>query len=210
MLGLIGKKIGMTQVFDENGRVIPVTVLKVGPCRIVSKCQEDTHGYDALQLGFEEISEKNSTRPLIGHFKKNGSPIYRYLREFRPFYGQKISDYEIGGELKADYFSEAEQVTITSRSKGRGFAGVMKRHGFHGAEQSHGVHESFRGPGAIGQCATPGRVMKGKKLPGRMGFDQVTLSHVKVVKVDAEQNLIMVKGAVPGHRNSLVTIYKEQ
>ncbi len=210
MLGLIGKKIGMTQVFDSNGKVVPVTVIKAGPCRVVSKRSADAHGYDALQLGFEEIKEKNCTRPLIGHFKKNGSPIYRYVREFRPSFGQETAEFEVGAELKADLFNESETVTVTSKSKGRGYAGVMKRHNFAGFEQSHGVHESFRGPGSIGQFAQPSRVFKGVKMAGHMGNERVSVRHLVVVKVDVEQGLVMVKGAVPGHRNSLVLIQKEQ
>lgn len=210
MIGLIGKKIGMTQIFDPNGKVIPVTVLKAGPCRVVCKRSKDTNGYEALQLGYEEIAEKRSKRPLIGHFKKNGSPVYRYLREFRPSYGQMIEDYAVGTDLKADIFTTDETVSVISISKGHGFTGVMKRHHFAGFMSSHGVHESFRGGGSIGQCAQPSRVFKGVKMAGQDGNTQVTVRHLQVVKVDAEQGLIMVKGAVPGHRNSLVTIHKEQ
>ncbi|HAN40525.1 MAG TPA: 50S ribosomal protein L3 [Candidatus Cloacimonetes bacterium] len=209
MLGLIGKKIGMTQIFDSDGKVIPVTVLKAGPCRIVSKRSVEDHGYDALQLGYEEIKEKNCPRPVAGHFKKNDSPLYRYLREFRPSYGQDIDAYEVGTELNVDMFDITDTVTVTAKSKGRGFAGVMKRHNFGGFEQSHGVHESYRGPGSIGQSATPSRVFKGTKLPGQMGNARVSVRHLKVAKVDLENGLIMVKGAVPGHRNSLVLIQKE-
>lgn len=210
MIGLIGKKIGMTQIFDPNGKVIPVTVLKAGPCRVVCKRSKDANGYEALQLGYEEIAEKRSKRPLIGHFKKCGSPVYRYLREFRPSFGQLIEDYEVGAELKADIFTTDETVSVISISKGHGFTGVMKRHHFAGFMSSHGVHESFRGGGSIGQCAQPSRVFKGVKMAGQDGNTQVTVRHLQVVKVDAEQGLIMVKGAVPGHRNSLVTIHKEQ
>ncbi|NLW19036.1 MAG: 50S ribosomal protein L3 [Candidatus Cloacimonetes bacterium] len=209
MLGLIGKKIGMTQVFDETGKVIPVTVIQAGPCRIVSRRSKDKHGYEALQLGFEELPEKRVKKPLKGYFKKNDSPFYRYLREFRPSYGQKVEDYEVGTNLTVDWFTPNETVAVRSNSKGRGFTGVMKRHGFAGFITSHGAHESFRGPGSIGQCATPGRVYKGRKLPGHHGNTQFTVHHLKVVKVDTEQHLILVKGAVPGHRNSLVTIHKE-
>ena len=209
MLGLIGKKIGMTQIFDPNGKVIPVTVIKAGPCQVICKRTLEDHGYEALQLGFEKITEKHVTRPLMGHFKKYGSPAYRYLREFRPSYDQAISGYEVGAEIKVDMFAANDTVTVISKSKGRGFTGVMKRHGFAGFMQSHGVHESFRGPGSVGQCAQPSRIFKGTKLPGQHGNAQVSVRHLRVVRVDAEQGLIMVKGAVPGHRNSLVTIHKE-
>ncbi|MBW6513789.1 MAG: 50S ribosomal protein L3 [Candidatus Syntrophosphaera sp.] len=210
MLGLIGKKIGMTQVFDADGKVIPVTVIKAGPCRVICKRTKDLHGYEALQLGYEAITDKQSKRPLIGHFKKNDSPVFRYVREFRPAYGQQIDDYEVGKELTAEMFSLTDTVSVRSNSKGRGYTGVMKRHGFSGFMQSHGVHESFRGGGSIGQCAQPSRVLKGMKMAGQHGNAQVTVRHLKVVQVDAENNLILVKGAVPGHRNSLVIIHKEQ
>ncbi|MDZ4181282.1 MAG: 50S ribosomal protein L3 [Candidatus Cloacimonadaceae bacterium] len=210
MLGLIGKKIGMTQIFDANGKVVPVTVIKAGPCRVICKRNETDHGYDALQLGYEELAEKRVSRPLLGHFKKNGSPTYRYIREFRPSFGQQTGDFNVGDELKADLFTESEMVSVTSKSKGRGFTGVMKRHGFKGFQASHGVHESFRGGGSIGQCAQPSRVFKNTKMAGQHGNSRVTVRHLSVVKVDVENGLIMVKGAVPGHRNSLVMIQKEQ
>jgi len=210
MLGLIGKKIGMTQIFDANGKVVPVTVLKAGPCRVVSRRTVSEHGYDALQLGFEELPEKRCTRPLLGHFKKHAVAPCRFVREFRPSFGQDIEAYGVGTELKADIFTESESVSVTSNSKGRGYTGVMKRHNFAGFEQSHGVHESFRGPGSIGQCAQPSRVFKGTKMAGQHGNTRNTVRHLQVVKVDVEQGLIMVKGAVPGHRNSLVMIQKEQ
>ncbi len=210
MIGIIGKKIGMTQLFDPNGKVIPVTVIKAGPCRVICKRSKDVHGYEALQLGYEELPEKRSTRPMLGHFKKNNSPAYRYLREFRPSFGQQVDDYEVGAEIKVDLFAADETVSVIAKSKGHGYTGVMKRHGFAGFMQSHGVHESFRGGGSIGQCAQPSRVLKGMKMAGQDGNARVTVRHLQVVKVDAENGLIMIKGAVPGHRNSLVTIHKEQ
>lgn len=210
MIGLIGKKIGMTQIFDESGKVIPVTVLKAGPCKVICKRTAKENGYEALQLGYEEIPERKVTKPLQGHFKKHGSGMYRYIREFRPSLGQEIEQISIGDELKADLFEAYESVCVTSKSKGRGFTGVMKRHGFAGFISSHGSHESFRGPGSIGQCAQPSRVFKGVRMAGQHGNAQITVRHLKVVKVDVENGLIMIKGAVPGHRNSLVTIHKEQ
>ena len=210
MLGLIGKKIGMTQIFDDNGKLIPVTVIQAGPCRVVCKRSKDLHGYEALQMGYEELPEKRVKKPLKGYYKKIDSPFFRYLREFRPAFGQQVNDYEVGSELKADWFTPDETVCVRSNSKGRGYTGVMKRHGFSGFMASHGVHESFRGGGSIGQCAQPSRVFKGVKMAGQHGNRQVSVRHLQVVKVDPEQNLIMVKGAVPGHRNSLVTIHKEQ
>lgn len=210
MIGLIGKKIGMTQVFDSDGKVVPVTVIKAGPCKVICKRTAAENGYEALQLGFEEIPERKVTKPMQGHFKKHSSPYYRYVREFRPSYGQNIDNVQIGDELKADIFGEKDSVSVSANSKGRGFTGVMKRHNFGGFISSHGTHESFRGPGSIGQCAQPSRVFKGIKMAGHHGNSRVTVRHLTVVKVDPENNLIMIKGAVPGHRNSLVTIHKEQ
>ncbi len=210
MIGLIGKKIGMTQIFDPSGKVIPVTVIKAGPCKVICKRTEAENGYEALQLGYEVIPERKVTKPLLGHFKKFNSELYRYIREFRPSYGQEITEINIGDVLKADMFEENEPVSVSSKSKGRGYTGVMKRHGFGGFISTHGSHESFRGGGSIGQCAQPSRVFKGVKMAGQHGNARVTVRHLTVVKVDAENGLIMIKGAVPGHRNSLVTIHKEQ
>ncbi len=210
MIGLIGKKIGMTQIFDSTGKVIPVTVIKAGPCKVICKRTEAENGYEALQLGYEVIPERKVTKPLLGHFKKFNSELYRYIREFRPSYGQEITEINIGDVLKADMFEENEPVSVSSKSKGRGYTGVMKRHGFGGFISTHGSHESFRGGGSIGQCAQPSRVFKGVKMAGQHGNARVTVRHLTVVKVDAENGLIMIKGAVPGHRNSLVTIHKEQ
>ena len=206
MIGLIGKKVGMTQIFDQNGKVIPVTVIQAGPCRVIHRKTKEKHGYDSVQLGFEEIDEKKANKPSIGHFKKHNSPTYKYLREFRL---RVYKDIEEGEIFDVSMFTENEMLKITGTSKGKGFAGVIKRHGFHGFQTSHGVHESFRGPGSIGQCATPSRVVKGKKLPGHMGLDRVTVKNIKVVKIDVDKNIVLVKGAVPGHRNSVVLLRKE-
>ena len=206
MIGLIGKKIGMTQVFDKNGKKIPVTVIKAGPCRVIHRKTIEKHGYNSVQLGYEEIDEKKLTKPEIGHFKKHKSPFYRYLREFRL---KMYTDIEEGEIFDVSMFIENEILEIAGTSKGRGFAGAIKRHGFHGGKATHGVHESYRGPGSIGQCATPARVHKGKKLPGHMGVERVSILNSKVVKVDLERNLVLVKGAIPGHRNSIVRLKKE-
>lgn len=205
MLGLIGKKIAMTQIFDSNGKVIPVTVLEVGPCTIVQKKTQASDGYNAIQLGFEEIEERKVKKPVMGHFKKHNSKAYRYLREFRV---NQIDDFSEGQSLDLDIFQENEIVKVIGISKGRGFSGVMKRHNFKGFISSHGVHESFRGGGSIGQCATPSRVIKGRKMPGHFGVDRVTVKNLKIVKLDKERNLVMVKGAVPGHRNGLIYLSK--
>ena len=209
MLGLLGKKIGMTQIFDENGKVIPVTVIKAGPCQVICKRTIEQNGYEAIQLGYDEKKEKHTTRPLQGHFKKHNCKNYRFIREFLPAQDQSLENYKEGDIFTAEMFTTADLVTITGTSKGRGFAGVMKRHHFAGFEQSHGAHESFRGGGSIGQCAQPSKVFKGVKMAGHLGNSHVTISNIEIVKVDAEQNLIMVKGAVPGHRNALVVIKKE-
>jgi large subunit ribosomal protein L3 len=209
MLGLIGKKIGMTQIFDENGKVVPVTVIQAGPCQIVSKRTNEQNGYEAIQVGYEEKKEKHTTRPLQGHFKKHNSPFYRFVKEFRPALNQTLENYKEGDVMNAGMFTTDDLVSISGKSKGRGFTGVMKRHHFKGFQQSHGSHESFRGPGSIGQCAQPSRVFKGVKMAGHHGNTQVTVRNVEIIKIEAEQNLIMVKGSIPGHRNTLLVIKKE-
>lgn len=210
MIGLIGKKIGMTQIFDETGNVIPVTVIQAGPCKVICKRTIAENGYEAIQVGYEEVPEKKVSKPMLGHFKKHGSPLFRHVREFRPSYGQLLDDFKVGDELKADLFGTGETVSVSAKSKGCGFTGVMKRYGFAGSIATHGTHESFRGGGSIGQCAQPSRVFKGKKMPGQHGNTNTTTQHLSVAKVDTERNLVMVKGSVPGHRNSLVIIHKEQ
>jgi large subunit ribosomal protein L3 len=209
MLGLIGKKIGMTQIFDADGKVVPVTVIKAGPCQVICKRTIEKNGYDAIQLGYEEKKEKHTTKPLQGHFKKYNTKFYRFIKEFRPNVEQSIEEVKEGDVYAVDMFKTDDVVSITGRSRGRGFSGVMKRHHFAGFEQSHGAHESFRGGGSIGQCAQPSRVFKGVKMAGHHGNFRVTSKHVVIIKIDAEQGLIMVRGAVPGHRNALVTINKE-
>ncbi len=205
MIGLIGKKIGMTQVFDENGIVTPVTVLQAGPCQVLEIKTTDKDGYTSIKLGYEPIAEKKVNKPMTGYFKSVGCDSVRYIKEFRV---KNIRDTELKDIFKVDLFQVNELVSITGTSKGRGFAGVMKRHNFQGFMASHGVHESFRGGGSIGMCATPARVLKGMKMAGHYGVDKVTVKNLKVVKVDLEKNLIMIKGAVPGHRNSLVLLKK--
>lgn len=206
MIGLIGKKLGMTQVFGANGEQIPVTVIQAGPCRVIHRKTKEKHGYDAVQLGYESIEEKRVKKPQLGHFKKHNSPAYRYLREFRL---KLYKDIEEGEVFNVSMFTENEILEISGISKGKGFQGVMKRHGFSGFKATHGVHESFRGPGSIGQCATPSRVYKGKKLPGHQGTQNVSILNCKVIKVDVEKNLLLVKGAIPGHRNSILSLKKE-
>ncbi len=211
MVGLIGKKLGMTQIFKEDGTVIPVTVVKAGPCKVVERRTKEKHNYEAILLGFEEIKDKKEAerklkKPQLGYFKKLGINPYRYLKEFRLKYYFDIKE---GEEFDVTMFRENELVKVTGTSKGKGFQGVMKRHGFRGFKASHGVHESFRGPGSIGQCATPSRVHKGKKLPGHKGVQKVSVKNIKVIGINKEKNLIYLKGAIPGHRNSLIYIGKE-
>lgn len=206
MIGLIGKKIGMTQIFGKNGKMIPVTVIQAGPCRVIHRKTKQEHGYDSIQLGFEEIDEKKLRESEIGNFKKHNSPLYKYVKEFRLKFYKDIKEGEV---FDVSMFEINELLKITGFSKGKGFAGVMKRHGFHGFKATHGVHESYRGPGSIGQCATPARVFKGKKMPGHKGMEKTSVLNVEVIKIDVEKNLVMVKGAVPGHRNSIVRLRKE-
>ncbi len=206
MIGLIGKKLGMTQIFLDDGRVMPVTVIKAGPCRVVQRKTVEKDGYNAVQLGFEEIRKDKVRKPQLAHFEKHESPNFRYLKEFRL---KVYVDIKKGEVFDVGIFQQHELLSVTGTSKGKGFTGVMKRHGFHGFKASHGVHESYRGPGSIGQCATPARVLKGKKLPGHKGVERVTTKNLEIIKVDVKNNLIMVKGAVPGHRNSVVLLKKE-
>ena len=203
---LIGKKLGMSQIFDDNGKVIPVTLVKAGPCFVVQKKTIEKDGYTAVQLGFEEVSEKKVNKPRIGMFKKHNSKYYRYLKEFRLIEGD--NEVNAGETLDVNVFQMNQIVKVTGISKGKGFAGVMKRHNFSGFEQTHGVHESFRGPGSIGQCAQPSRVFKGLKMAGHLGNERVSVKNLKIVKIDKENNLLMVKGAIPGHRNSIIYLSK--
>ena len=199
---ILGTKIGMTQIFDEEGRVIPVTVILAGPCTVVQKKTVETDGYEAVQVGFGEVKEKHLNKPQKGHFAKADTAAKKYLREFRL---EDISGLNVGDEIKADTFEAGEKVDITGISKGKGFAGPMKRWGLHRGPMSHGSGY-HRGSGSMGACSSPGRVMKGKKLPGHMGVDKVTVQNLEIVKVNADENIILVKGAVPGNKGGLVTI----
>jgi large subunit ribosomal protein L3 len=200
MKAIIGRKIGMTQTFDEAGRMVPVTVISAGVCRVVQKKSADSDGYDAIQVGYEPVREKLANRPRRGHFAKAELPPMRFLREFRG-----PSDLEVGAEIKADVFEAGEKVDVVGTSKGRGFQGVVKRHGYSGGPATHGS-KTGRIPGSIGNSADPSRVIKGTKLPGQMGNKRVTVRNLTVVGIDAEQNLVWVRGAVPGARNSVVIL----
>jgi large subunit ribosomal protein L3 len=201
MAVLIGKKIGMTQIFDEDGNAVPVTVLEVGPCRVVQIRTAEKDGYTAIQLGYQETKEKRLTKPELGHLKKWNAPPLRVLKEFRVDPG----DHKPGDVLKVDGFEVGELVDVVGRSKGRGFQGVVKRHGFSGGPETHGA-KTHDEPGSLGASAFPSRVIKGKKLPGHMGTHRVTVKNLKVVAIDAERNLLLVRGAVPGPRNGIVYV----
>ena len=201
--GLLGTKLGMTQLWDENNRVVPVTVIAAGSNVVTQVRKPETDGYSAVQVGFGEIPARKVTKPQAGHFAKAGATPRRHLVEIRT---EDAASYEPGQELAPDLFTAGEQVDVTATSKGKGFAGTMKRHGFHGVGASHGAHRNHRKPGSIGGCATPGRVFKGMKMAGRMGADTVTTMNVSVHSVDVDKGLIMLVGAVPGPRGGLVLI----
>lgn len=199
---ILGTKIGMTQIFGEGGKVIPVTAILAGPCTVVQKKTVETDGYNAVQVGYGDIKEKLVNKPLKGHFAKANTANKKYLREFRL---EDTESMNVGDEIKVDVFEAGEKVDVSGISKGHGFAGPMKRWNLHRGPMSHGSH-SQRVSGSMGMCSYPGRVFKGKKLPGHFGVDKVTIQNLEVVKVDAEQNLILVKGAVPGVKGGLITI----
>ena len=198
---ILGTKIGMTQIFGEGGAVIPVTVILAGPCTVVQKKTIESDGYEAVQVGFGEVKEKHLNKPLLGHFKKADTANKKYLRELRL---EDISELNVGDEIKADIFAAGEKVDVSGISKGKGFAGPMK-HGLHRGPMTHGS-KSKRVSGSMGMCSNPGRVFKGKVLPGHMGSEKVTIQNLEVVKIDADENLILVKGAIPGAKGGLVTV----
>jgi large subunit ribosomal protein L3 len=205
MKGILGKKVGMAQVFDDRGEAIPVTVIEAGPCFVAQIKTVERDGYSAIQLGMDETKPKRLTQPQLKHLQKSNLPPLRYLRELRVS-AEELGSFEEGQRVTVGIFEEGEFVDVTGMSKGRGFAGVVKRHGFGGGPKSHGQSDRHRAPGSIGACTTPGRVFKGKRMPGRMGGERVTTQGLKVVIVDPERNLLAVKGAVPGAKNSLLMI----
>ncbi|WP_026477655.1 50S ribosomal protein L3 [Alkaliphilus transvaalensis] len=202
MKGFVGRKIGMTQIFDENGIVVPVTVIEVEPNIVTQVKTTETDGYNAIQIGYGSIKEKNVTKPLKGHFAKAGVVIKRNLQEFRL---ENASEFTVGQEVKADLFQVGDKVDVTGTSKGKGFQGVIKRHGQRSGPSAHGSRYHRR-PGSMGAATSPGRVFKGKKLPGQTGNVQITIQNLEVVKVDVERNALLVKGAVPGPKRGLLTI----
>ncbi|MBO8136885.1 MAG: 50S ribosomal protein L3 [Desulfotomaculum sp.] len=198
---ILGKKVGMTQILTDDGKAIPVTVLEAGPCVVIQKKTKENDGYNAIQIGYGEIREKLVNKPLKGHFAKYGVKPVRYIRELRT---DNVDEYEVGQEIKADIFTEGQKVDVVGTSKGRGFAGTIKRHGFRRGPMTHGS-KSHRRPGSAGPLG-PQRTFKGKRAPGHYGVDRVTVQNLELVKVDPERNLIAVKGAVPGPRGGLVVI----
>jgi large subunit ribosomal protein L3 len=204
MNAIIGEKLGMTQIFDEENRAIPVTAVKAGPVVVTQIKRPDTDGYAAIQIAFKEMSTDKAGRPATGHFAKAGVAPHRHVVEVRV---DDAGSFELGQQITiADVLEAGQKADITGISKGKGFAGAMKRHNFKGQGASHGAHKVHRAPGAIGACATPARVFKGKRMPGRMGGEQVTMMNIEVVSVDAERNLVLLAGSVPGPKGSIVVL----
>jgi large subunit ribosomal protein L3 len=205
MIGILGKKIGMTTIFQPDGNAVPCTVIEAGPCYITQIRTIEKDGYEAVQLGFEEKKEKNTTKPLIGKFKKIKTPVLRHLKEVRDFPKGELKE---GDTIKVDLFNEGDTVKVTGISKGKGFQGVVKRHGFGGGQRTHGQSDRERAPGSIGGSSYPSRVFKGQRMAGRMGNDTITVRNLKVIKIFSDSNLILIKGAIPGAKTGLVEIYK--
>jgi large subunit ribosomal protein L3 len=199
--GVLGTKLGMSQVFDADGRMVPVTVVEAGPCVVTAVRTPDANGYSAVQLGYGEIDPRRVTKPVAGHFAKAAVTPRRYVAELRT---DDATDYTLGQEVTADTFGPGDLVDVTGRSKGKGFAGVMKRHGFKGLSASHGTQRKHRSPGSIGGCATPGRVFKGVRMAGRMGGERTTTPSLTVHAVDADRGLLLIRGAVPGPKGALI------
>lgn len=205
MAEILGKKVGMTQIVDEKGIIIPVTVIEAGPCYVTQKRTVENDGYSAIQLGFGDLRQKSLNKPRAGHLKKSGAPAVKYLREFRV---ANPDDYQEGQKIDASIFAAGDMVDVIGTSKGKGFAGGVKRHGFSGGPKTHGQSDRWRAPGSVGAGTTPGRVWKGTKMAGRMGNDRVTVQNLRVALVDVEKNVIAVRGAVPGAKNGLVIVRK--
>ncbi|MBS1552121.1 MAG: 50S ribosomal protein L3 [Bacteroidetes bacterium] len=205
MIGILGKKIGMTTIFENDGNAVPCTVIEAGPCYVTQIKKKDKDGYESVQLGFEEKKEKNSTKPLIGKFRKAKTPVLRHLKEVRDFNSDELKE---GDQVKVDIFKEGDIVKVTGVSKGKGFQGVVKRHGFGGGQRTHGQSDRQRAPGSIGGSSYPSRVFKGQRMAGRMGGDRVSVRNLRIVKIFADSNLILIKGAVPGTKTGIVEIYK--
>ncbi len=207
MRGILGKKLGMTSIFDENGKLIPCTVIEAGPCTVLQKRTKDQDGYEAVQLGFEERSEKNVNKPDMGLFKKYNMKPMRHLREFK---GYKVAEMNSGDKVTVDIFEVGEKVTVSGTSKGKGFQGVMKRHGFGGVGgATHGQHNRLRAPGSIGSSSYPSRVFRGMRMAGRTGGERVTYKNLTVLRVIPESNILIIKGSVAGSKTGILEIYKQ-
>jgi large subunit ribosomal protein L3 len=203
MIGILGKKLGTTQIFDESGTVVPVTLIEAGPCYVTQKKTEEKDGYNAIGLGFGEMPAKRLDKPMAGHLKKANCPPVEHIRELRV---ADPAEYQEGQKIDASIFKVGDKVDVIGTSKGKGFAGVVKRHGFAGGPKTHGQSDRWRASGSIGAGTTPGRVLKGMRMPGRMGNERVTMLNLKIALVDPEKNLVAVRGAVPGGKNGLVII----
>jgi len=201
--GLLGEKVGMTQVFDDQSRVVPVTVIKAGPCRVSQIKTAEKDGYSSIQLAFGEVADKRISQPELGHLKKAGVPAARHLVELRL---ADVSNFQLGQEVKADIFAKGDRADVVGVSKGKGFAGAMKRHNFKGKSATHGTERKHRSPGSVGACATPSRVFKGMRMAGHMGDERVTMLNLEIIDADAERGLLLVRGAVPGPTGGLVVI----
>ena len=201
---IIGKKVGMTQIFDEKGLVVPVTVIEAGPCVVTQVKSVETDGYNSIQLGFGEVKEKHVNKPLKGHFEKSKLALKKHLREFRV---DAVPEVKVGDEIKLDVFEQGDKIDVQGTTKGKGFQGVIKRHGQHRGPMGHGSMYHRR-PGSMGSTSTPGRVFKGKNLPGHMGCETVTIQNLDIVKVDMDKNVILVKGSVPGAKGAILKIKK--
>lgn len=207
MLGILGKKIGMSAIFDENGNRFPVTIIEAGPCTVTDVKTGEKNGYTAIQLGFGSVKEKSLTKPVLGHFKKNNITPVRHLKEFRV---DSVAEYKIGDTVGIGIFTVGEKIKVSGKSKGKGFQGVMRRHGFGGVGgTTHGQSDRLRAPGSIGASSYPSRVFPGQRMAGRTGHDNVTVRNLQVIKIVEEKNIILVKGAVPGAINSIVELYKK-
>jgi len=207
MFGIIGKKIGMSQVFEQNGNMVPVTVVEAGPCQIVQVKTPKKDGYSAVQLGFEKKPEKRVSKPMLGHFKAASAEPYRFLAEIRDFESEKS---KLGDIISVDLFKIGDMVKVSGVTKGKGFQGVVKRYNFKGGPKTHGQSDRLRAPGSIGASAYPSHVIKGMKMAGRMGGDNKTVRGLSIVKIDKENNLLYIKGAVPGAQNGIVTIRRQE
>jgi large subunit ribosomal protein L3 len=201
--GVLGEKLGMTQVFDDEGRIVPVTVVQAGPCVVTQLRTQENDGYTAVQLGYGQIDPRKVNKPRTGHFEKAGVTPRRYLVELR---ADDTTEFELGQEITVEVFEAGQKIDVTGTSKGKGFAGVMKRHGFHGLSASHGTQRKHRSPGSIGGCATPGRVFKGLRMAGRHGNARTTVQNLTVHAIDTDKNLLLIKGAVPGPNGGVILV----